>query len=141
MSSTQLFLAEIPATIRLTSSLLAELIVTCLRDLSEPVVTSKLSGDLLTHLRAASEGHVKLYVVKCLLEDMPEQQYGDNVNTHCFLLPAEPRAEQHVLYCLSMLLAENAHRHEADAGNCVIAVAHCAKPYPVRLHMITNNYF
>lgn len=50
--------------------------MTCLRGLSEPVVTSKLSGDLLTHLRAASEGHVKLYVVKCLLEEMPEQQYG-----------------------------------------------------------------
>ena len=67
----QLFLAEIPATVRLTSSLLAELIVTCLRG---------LSGDLLTHLRAASEGHVKLYVVKCLLEEMPEQQYGNHVN-------------------------------------------------------------
>ena len=78
--SLQLFLAEIPATVRLTSSLLAELIVTCLRGLSEPVVTSKLSGDLLTHLRAASEGHVKLYVVKCLLEEMPEQQYGNHVN-------------------------------------------------------------
>lgn len=51
--------------------------MTCLRGLSEPVVTSKLSGDLLTHLRAASEGHVKLYVVKCLLEEMPEQQYGN----------------------------------------------------------------
>lgn len=68
--------AEIPETVRLTSSLLAELIVACLRGLSEPVVTSKLSGDLLTHLRAASEGHVKLYVVKCLLEEMPEKQYG-----------------------------------------------------------------
>ena len=69
-------LAEIPEGIRLTSSLLAELIVTCLKDLSEPLVTSKLSGDLLTHLRAASEGHVKLYVVKCLLEELPEQQHG-----------------------------------------------------------------
>lgn len=55
--------------------------MTCLRGLSEPVVTSKLSGDLLTHLRAASEGHVKLYVVKCLLEEMPEQQYG-NITQH-----------------------------------------------------------
>lgn len=68
--------AEIPENIRLTSSLLAELIVTCLKDLSEPLVTSKLSGDLLTHLRAASEGHVKLYVVKCLLEELPDQQHG-----------------------------------------------------------------
>lgn len=55
--------------------------MTCLRGLSEPVVTSKLSGDLLTHLRAASEGHVKLYVVKCLLEEMPEQQYGNLVKS------------------------------------------------------------
>ncbi|KAL0019924.1 hypothetical protein WJX77_010272 [Trebouxia sp. C0004] len=66
---------EIPENIRLTSSLLAELIVTCLKDMSEPLVTSKLSGDLLTHLRAASEGHVKLYVVKCLLEELPDQQH------------------------------------------------------------------
>ncbi|KAA6425287.1 MAG: hypothetical protein FRX49_04781 [Trebouxia sp. A1-2] len=66
---------QIPENIRLTSSLLAELIVTCLKDLSEPLVTSKLSGDLLTHLRAASEGHVKLYVVKCLLEELPDQQH------------------------------------------------------------------
>lgn len=71
-----LIAAEIPENIRLTSSLLAELIVTCLKELSEPLVTSKLSGDLLTHLRAASEGHVKLYVVKCLLEELPDQQHG-----------------------------------------------------------------
>ena len=71
--------AEIPQSIRLTSSLLAELIITCLKELSEPLVTSKLSGDLLTHLRAASEGHVKLYVVKCLLEELPEQQHGKHL--------------------------------------------------------------
>ena len=68
--------ADFPDHFRLTSSLLAELIVTCLEELTEPLVTSQLSGDLLTHLRAASEGNVKLYVVKCLLEELPDQQHG-----------------------------------------------------------------
>ena len=60
----------------INSSLLAEAITSCLEELSEPLVTSQLSGDLLAHLSAVSEGSVKMYVVKCLLEQLPEQHHG-----------------------------------------------------------------
>ena len=60
----------------LNSSLLAEAITSCLEELSEPLVTGQLSGDLLAHLSAVSVGSVKMYVVKCLLEQLPELQYG-----------------------------------------------------------------
>ena len=113
MCNSQLFHADIPATVRLTSSLLAELIVTCLRGLSEPVVTSKLSGDLLTHLRAASEGQVKLYVVKCLIEEMPEQQYGEKFNTCCSLYVSRTKSWGNMLYCHSVSLTKTAAQHKA----------------------------
>ena len=60
----------------LNSSLLAEAITSCLEELSEPLVTAQLSGDLLAHLSAVSVGSVKMYVVKCLLEQLPELHYG-----------------------------------------------------------------
>lgn len=63
---------------QINSSLLAEAITSCLEELSEPLVTSQLSGDLLAHLSAVSEGSVKMYVVKCLMEQLPEQHHGES---------------------------------------------------------------
>lgn len=76
MLSEDTFVAFVDYTGHINSSLLAEAITSCLEELSEPLVTSQLSGDLLAHLSAVSEGSVKMYVVKCLLEQLPEQHHG-----------------------------------------------------------------
>lgn len=67
----------------INSSLLAEAITSCLEELSQPLVTSQLSGVLLAHLSAVSEGSVKMYVVKCLLEQLPGQHHGRHMEPIC----------------------------------------------------------
>ena len=51
--------------------------VACLEQLSEPLITSKLASELLVSLHSLSSDDVKQYVVKCRLEQLPEQNQSE----------------------------------------------------------------
>lgn len=73
-------------------------------------MTSQLSGDLLAHLSAVSEGSVKMYVVKCLLEQLPEQHHGKS------FLCGRQCCDCDVL-----------HLHQQEQASASSIESHCAK--------------
>lgn len=62
---------------RISDFAVAATVVACLEQLSEPLITSKLASELLISLHSLSSDDVKQYVVKCRLEQLPEQNQSE----------------------------------------------------------------
>ena len=71
------FFAGFSAGSRISDFAVAATVVACLEQLSEPLITSKLASELLVSLHSLSSDDVKQYVVKCRLEQLPEQNQSE----------------------------------------------------------------
>ena len=70
---------------RISDFALAATVVACLEQLSQPLITSKLASELLVSLHSLSSDDVKQYVVKCRLEQLPQDNQREHQATQACL--------------------------------------------------------